>query len=154
MSARTAEQIVADLQRTVPVLRAQATRAMQEAVDLTKLRMSEGAPKGRTMKLSEKIRGTVRETQGGVSGTVRPTVPYAGFVDKGSGLHAEHHSVITSKQGKMLRFVDKTTGEIIYRRSVKGQRAQPFVDRSRAEVEHEVQAIMEAGAVKATEALF
>jgi hypothetical protein len=153
MSTRTPEEIVAELQRTIPVLREQAARVMHDAVDLTSARMSEAAPKGRTGKLSETIRTTVRETAGGVTGTVRPGARYAGFVDKGSGLYAEHHSSIRAKAGKVLRFID-SSGNVVYRAQVKGQPAQPFVEESRDSVAAEVQALLEAGAVKATEELF
>jgi hypothetical protein len=115
--------------------------------------MGEAAPKGRTGKLGDTIRTTVRETAGGVTGTVRPGARYAGFVDKGSGLYAEHHSPIRAKAGKVLRFVD-SSGQITYRAQVKGQPPQPFVERTRDEVAAEVQALLEEGAVKATEELF
>lgn len=154
MSQRTPEQIVAGLQRTIPVLREQGVKAMHLAVDLAKAREAELAPGT----IAEKIGSTVRETQTGVTGTVRPRDERAGFVDKGTGLYVEHHHRITPKakggQGPKNLKITLPGGQVIFRRSVKGQRPQNFVAHTRDGVEAEVIEILNAGAENANKELF
>lgn len=150
---QTPEQIVASIQQTVPTLRRNATEAMHKAVDLAKAREAELAPGS----IGEHINTTVRETLSGVTGTIRPRDAKAGFVDKGTGLYREHHSAITAKKAgprqKMLK-IALPGGQVIYRRSVKGQKPQRFVAHTRDAVEAEVVEILAAGATKTTEELF
>jgi len=151
----TPEQVVRDLERTLPILEKAGAEAMRAAVDLTRDRMRENAPRGRTGRLSENIAATVNHTQTGVSGTVRPREKYARYVDRGTGLQAEYHSKITPKAARAasgraaLKFADGT-----FRRSSKGQKPTRFIERTREAAAVEAQHLLEQGAVTATERMF
>ena len=138
----TPEQIVRELQRTLPVFEEEAKRAMDEAVDLTYRRMGELAPKA-TGKLSRDITHVSRVNQTGVTGTVRPRAKYASFLNEGTGVYAMFqgpargligvvqagpHHLITPKAGRgpraALKFADGS-----FRRSSKGTPATHFIDR-------------------------
>jgi hypothetical protein len=174
---RTPEEIVRELERTIPVFQEEADRAMHEAVDLTHMRTSEAAPKGRTGALSSKITAITRANSTGVSGTVRPRVIYAKYVNDGSGLEASFqgprgggasaspaakllglvqagkHHAITPKAARgpraALKFADGA-----YRRSSRGTPATHFIDRTREGTAVEVERILTDGAVKADRRLF
>lgn len=153
---RTPEDIVREFQRVVPVMEEEAERAMHEAVDLTHMRMSENAPKGATGALSSKITALVRVNSTGISGTVRPRVKYAKYIDGGSGLYVEYHSAITPKAVRLagnprasLKFADGR-----FRRSSRGTKPTHFIDRTRAGTALEVERILTDGAVKANARLF
>lgn len=151
----TPEQVVRDLERTLPILEKAGAEAMHAAVDLTRDRMRGNAPRGRTGRLGENISATVNHTQTGVSGTVRPREKYARYVDRGTGLQVEHHSRITPKAGRKakggaaLKFADGS-----FRRSSKGQKLTRFIERTREEAAVEAQHLLEQGAVTATERMF
>ena len=164
----TPEEIVRELQRTLPVFEEEAHRAMDEAVDLTYQRKSELAPKGATGKLAPDITHVSRVNQTGVTGTVRARAKYAQFLDEGSGVYAMFqgpargllgvvqagpHHLITPKPGRgpraALKFSDGS-----FRRSAKGTPATHFIDRTRTQTEVEVEDTLTNGAVRADRRLF
>ena len=179
MPQMTSEQVTDELKRTIPVLEEEAASAMHAAVDLTWARMSELAPGsiGRT------VAHTVRKTTTGISGTIRPTSPHAGFVDQGTG----HGKVLRNAGGQAYSFltghavsqayelasafdVQTATGwgakvpgkklalhlssGVIFRSRVSGQRAQHFVEKTRVETESEATLLLEHGAQAAADRLF
>jgi len=168
----TAQHIAEELARTIPVLEEEADRAMHEALDLTKQRWAETAPHGATGNLASRVSAIVRHSQTGVSGTVQPRSPedkrIAGYVNDGTGVYATFqgratgllglvqagsHSAITPKAGRgpraALRFADGS-----FRKRSRGQRPTHFIERTKESSAVEVEDILTAGAVKATERLF
>ncbi len=147
----TPEQIVRELQRTLPVFEEEARHAMQEAVDITHHRLSANAPK-RSGALAGKITALVRVNSTGVTGIVRPRMKYARYLDEGSGLYAEFHHPITPKARgprAALKFSDGS-----FRRSSKGTPPTHFIRRTREQVAQEVEDVLTHGAVRASERLF
>lgn len=146
-----AEDIAAELERTLPVMQEEAVKVMRAAVDLAVDRERGLAP-GR---IGTSVSGLVRENATGVSGTIRPRSKIAGLVDKGTGLLHESgfHHAITPTRAKVLKFVGHD-GQTYYRREIKGQRPQLFVERTRDELAVEVEGLLAAGAQAATDRLF
>lgn len=158
---RTPEQIVAELKEALPILEAEGEKAMRAAVDLTKARFAETAPRGRTGRLSENVSAVVRHINTGVSGTVRPLEKYARFVDKGTGLQVEFHGKITPKRTASasrgrgrpaLRFAP--AGDVIFRKSTKGQKPTNFVERTRQTAVPEAERILVDAPVHASARTF
>jgi hypothetical protein len=58
----------------------------------------------------------------------RATAKHSPWVILGTGIFGPKKEPITSPTGKMLRF--EINGRILYRRSVKGQRPNPFIQRA------------------------
>jgi len=63
-----------------------------------------------------------------VSVGVRRTAPYGVWVHEGTGLYGEHHRPIRATGGNVLHFVNN--GQSLFRRSVRGQRANPYMRRA------------------------
>lgn len=59
---------------------------------------------------------------------VQPNKEYAIYVHEGTGVYGRSKRPITPKRAKYLRF--KINGQWIYKKSVLGQKANPFVDRT------------------------
>ena len=57
-----------------------------------------------------------------VEGRVGSPMKYARFVEEGTGLYGPRRALIVPKGGKALKFV--FGGEVLYRRNVKGMKAQ------------------------------
>lgn len=60
-------------------------------------------------------------------------VKHAGWVTKGTGIYGRYKTPVVPRRAKMLRFTSRG-GIVIFRRSVKGMKARPFL----AEALHEV----------------
>lgn len=150
-------QVVAEMQRTIPTLESEARASMRRAVDVTRDRMVSMAPR-RSGKLAGSIGATVHATGEGVSGTVRPRERYAEFVERGTGEYVEHHARISPKAGRTARggaaLKFKGEGGTVFRRSVKGQKPQRFVERTRDDVLPHVEDLLAHGAELATRKLF
>lgn len=183
MSRMTPEQVIAGLERTVPVIQEEAVKAMRKAVDLTAERMSELAPKGATGKLSRDLQRSTHQTIDGVNGTVRPRARYAGWVDGGTGegksVRAKTGEAYTADGLRRISraeeladpfnvrtasgFGSKTPGKplalhvkggVVFREHVRGQRARHFVERTREATADNVEEILAQGAANAAERLF
>lgn len=155
MKQLNAQDVATEIERTLPVLREEASKAMHHAVELAKARLRETAPKGRTGRLSERVSGVVRETQAGVTGTIRPLEKYAAFVDKGTGLLNEtgfHHPVRPTLH-KTMRFVGRDGG-VVFRGRTKGQPPTRFIERAKDEIAADVERVLTSGAEQATKRLF
>ena len=63
-----------------------------------------------------------------VSVGVQRTAPYGVWVHEGTGLYGHRHSNIKATGGNALHFVHG--GQALFRRSVRGQRANPFMRRA------------------------
>ncbi len=74
-------------------------------------------------------------------GEVRATAPYAQYVHQGTGLFGPHHRKIVPREKKALRFV--AGGQILFRRSVRGQRPNPFMDRALETVSPDIPSIVD-----------
>lgn len=68
-------------------------------------------------------------------GFVIPTAPYSEFVHRGTGIYGPYGTPIVPKSAKALAF--EYGGRKIVRKSVKGQRANPFVTRTKDRLERE-----------------
>lgn len=183
MTTVTQEQVTAALRETIPLLEQEAVASMRTAVDLTFERESELAPKGATGELSRDIAHVVRKTTKGVSGTVTPLSPHAGFVNFGTGqgktLRGSQGQAYFALTGHAMTreqeladpfgvatafgYGSKTPGKplalhvdggVAFRPRVRGQRARHFVERTREDVAGEVEQILASGAERATARLF
>jgi len=74
-------------------------------------------------------------------GEVRATAPYARYVHQGTGLFGPHHRKIVPREKKALRFT--AGGQTLFRRSVKGQRPNPFMDRALAAVSADIPGLVD-----------
>jgi len=70
-----------------------------------------------------------------------PTAPYAVFNAFGTGIYGDTHEPIFPTQAKALRFV--IGGRVLFRRSVKGQKANRFHERAFVRLQREQDAIVE-----------
>lgn len=163
MKTMTPKEVTFQLARTLTVLDEEADRAMHEALDVTRLRESQLAPHGETGRLGDRISTVVRHTQTGVTGTVRPLERrVANWVEHGTGVEHDtgYGKPIRTRPERdagtgrtTLRFKD-ASGEVIYRRTVKGQRPRYYIRRARDEVAGRVEEILTDGAERATARLF
>lgn len=129
-------------------MRAAGRDAMRHAVHITHEEMSHLAPGH----LSEDIAERVGSGAGSITGAVFPTPDWAKYVDEGTGIYVEHHHPITPlasrAQGNPRAALKLKGGR--FRRSVRGQRGQHFVQRTREHMEGPVGDILEKPAFTVT----
>ena len=98
----------------------------------------EEAPKARG-NLADSIRKYIE----GQRAVISPKASYAFFVHEGTGIYGPHKSKIVPKSKKALAF--QIGGKTIIRRSVKGQKPNPFMARALKKTESRLPEIFMAG---------
>jgi hypothetical protein len=88
-----------------------------------------------TGNLRKLITSYVKGEGADVMGFVIPTAPYSEFVHRGTGIYGPYGIPITPKTAKALAF--SIGGKKVVRKSVKGQKPNPFVDRTRKRLQLE-----------------
>lgn len=73
--------------------------------------------------------------------TIRPKSKYAYFVHFGTGLYGERKDLIRPKRAKVLAF--KVGGKMVFVKSTKGQRPNPFVERTAKGVQPKINSIFD-----------
>ena len=87
--------------------------------------------------------GEIHELPGGRSGPAREGQSlYPLFVHEGTGLFGAHHRLIRPRRAKAMRFVGRTG--LVYAKTVKGQRPQPYMAEAFEDVNAFVRARLEA----------
>jgi HK97 gp10 family phage protein len=89
----------------------------------------------RTTNLANRIRKYVESRRA----IVKATAPYSIFVHEGTGLFGPRKEKILPKEKKALAFF--IGGKLLIRRSVKGQKANPFMARAFREVQPRIESI-------------
>ncbi|NCD40556.1 MAG: hypothetical protein EOL88_00540 [Bacteroidia bacterium] len=82
------------------------------------------APVGKTGLL----RRTIAMDYAPISVKIYPTREYAGYVHEGTGIYGKRNDYIRPVNAKVLAF--KVGGKMIFTKKVKGQKANPFVERT------------------------
>lgn len=67
------------------------------------------------------------DNQGRPAVRYRSTAFYAPYVDKGTGVHGPHRQRIYPVRAKYLSWIDRASGDRVYRASVAGQPGQRYV---------------------------
>jgi hypothetical protein len=73
--------------------------------------------------------------------TIYPKSGYAYFVHFGTGLFGERRAMITPKKAKVLAF--RVGRKMIFAKAVRGQKANPFVERTAEAVEPAINKIFD-----------
>lgn len=109
-----------------------AERAIRDGVkdvaDYCNSQIKTNSPK-RSGKLS---RSWTQKQVGVLSHNISTSIKYASWVNDGTGIYGSGKP-ITPKRAKYLRF--EINGNVIYAKSVKGQRGQKYVERTVAQTE-------------------
>jgi hypothetical protein len=115
------DNLAADFRKNMRAGMIRATSAA-EAVEVQQAPVRSG-------NLRKLITSFVKGEGADVTGTVIPTATYSEFVHRGTGIYGPYGIPIVPKTAKALAF--SYGGRTIVRKSVKGQKANPFVDRTR-----------------------
>lgn len=73
--------------------------------------------------------------------SIYPKSGYAYFVHFGTGLFGERRAMITPKKAKVLAF--RVGGKMVFAKAVRGQKANPFVERTAEAVEPAINKIFD-----------
>jgi hypothetical protein len=103
-------------------------QAVNRVVRDTRLACTAECPKrtgetSRTFRDAVEVRPNVR-----ITGRVWSDDPVVGYLENGTGLYGPRRRLITPRRARALRF--QVGGEVVFARSVKGMRPQPFMKRS------------------------
>lgn len=82
------------------------------------------------------LQSSIHTKIGNLSASVTPEKDYAIYVHEGTGIYGKYRRPITPKNKKALAFT--INGRKVFARSVKGQKANPFMQRSFDSVRPEV----------------
>jgi hypothetical protein len=121
------DAIAADIRRGMPAGMIRAAAAA-EAVEVSEAPVVTG-------NLRKLITSYVKGEGADVMGFVVPTAPYSEFVHRGTGIYGPYGVPITPKTAKALAF--SVGGVKVIRKSVKGQKPNPFVTRTRDRLQRE-----------------
>lgn len=121
------DNLAADFRKSMRAGMIRATAAA-EAVEVSEAPVQSG-------NLRKLITSFVRGEGADITGTITPTAKYSEFVHRGTGIYGPYGIPIVPKSAKALAF--QYGGRKIVRKSVKGQKANPFVDRTRDRLERE-----------------
>jgi len=87
------------------------------------------------------LRRNIQFSYSPISAMVWPSVGYAVFVNEGTGLYGPRKDYIRPKRAKVLAF--KKGGKMIFTKRVAGQKANPFVERTRDKAEPKLNKIFD-----------
>lgn len=87
------------------------------------------------------LRRLIQFSYSPISAMVWPSAGYAVFVNEGTGLYGPRKDFIRPKRAKVLAF--KKGGKMIFAKKVKGQKANPFVERTRDLAESKINKIFD-----------
>ena len=121
------DAIAADIRRGFRAGMLRATAAA-EAIEVQEAPVVTG-------NLRKLITSYVKGEGADVIGLVVPTAPYSEFVHRGTGIYGPYGIPITPKTAKALAF--SVGGKKVIRKSVKGQKPNPFVTRTKDRLERE-----------------
>ena len=75
---------------------------------------------------------------------VYTNIPYASFVEKGTGIYGDHKSPIVPKSKPFLVFKSKKLGRIIRAKSVRGMKGRHFMQNAYNKVREKAEGLKEA----------
>ena len=75
------------------------------------------------------LRRNIQFSYSPISAMIWPQSGYAVFIEEGTGLYGPRKDFIRPKRAKVLAF--KINGKMIFTKKVRGQKANPFVSRTR-----------------------
>jgi len=87
------------------------------------------------------LRRNIQFSYSPISSKVWPSSGYAVFVNEGTGLYGPRKDYIRPKRAKVLAF--KKGGKMIFAKKVAGQKANPFVERTRDKAEPKLNKIFD-----------
>lgn len=128
-----------------------ARHAMKDATHVAAQEMRHLAPGSISEHIEERLGGGPGE----VTGVVFPTEYFAKYVDEGTGVYVEFHQPIAPKAARLQanpRAALKL-GDGGFRKSVKGQPPQRFVERAKEHSRPQVERLLERPAVEITNLL-
>lgn len=87
------------------------------------------------------LRRTIEFRYRPISAMIFPTSGYAVFIEEGTGLYGPRKSYIMPKRAKVLAF--KVNGKMVFAKKTRGQKANPFVQRTRDKAEPKINKIFD-----------